>query len=98
MPRALRYLGEAGFCDRLIAMIETPTAKRKRPAGLPKSHGEAEAERLALDALSAFGMPGDIRSLANQRQGQQEKILVATLLREHTAVGNPHQLFICPLV
>jgi len=89
MPRALRYLGEAGFRDRLIAMFETPSAKRKRPAGIPKSHGEAEAERLALDALSALGMPGDIKSLANQRKGQQEKILVAALLRESTAVGNP---------
>lgn len=82
------YLGETGFRDRLIAMVEKPTAKRKRPAGVPKSHGEAEAERLIMDALSALGMPSDVTSLANLRKGQPEKILVATLLRERTTVEN----------
>ena len=90
--KALRrgwYLGEAGFGDRLIAMLERPITKKKRPVGIPKSHGEAEAERLTVDALTALGMPGDLKSLGSLRKGQQEKVLIAALLRERTTVGNP---------
>lgn len=53
--------------------MQRPSTKRKRPAGILKSHGEAEAERLAVAALTALGMPGDLESLAKIRKGQQEK-------------------------
>ena len=89
--KALRrgwYLGEAGFGDRLLAMFVKPPAKSKRPGGIAKSHGEAQAELLALDALAALGMPGDTKSLTKIRKGQPGKILVAALLRERTSVGN----------
>lgn len=90
--KALRrgwYLGEAGFRDRLLGMFDKPSAKRNRASAAPKAHGEAEAERLASGALAAMGLPHDRKALKRMRKGEPGKVLVAALLREHTAVGNP---------
>jgi hypothetical protein len=90
--KALRrgwYLGEATFGDRLLDMIMKPSAKKSRASELPKAHGEAEAERLAGEALSGLGLPADPKELAKLRKGDGRKVLVACLIRQRTAAGNP---------
>ncbi len=90
--KALRrgwYLGKLDFRDRLLAMLEKPVSRRKRPDSLPRSHGEAEAERLACAALEAVGLPAGRKALGLMKKGDPSKVLVAALLRECTVVGNP---------
>jgi len=90
--KALRrgwYLGEATFGDRLLDMIRKPSAKRSRAIESPKAHGEAEAGRLAGEALAKLGLPVDPKELAKLRKGDGRKVLVACLLRQRTTAGNP---------
>ncbi len=54
-----------------------------------KAHGEAEAERLAVVALAILRLPADTQELAKLRKGDGRKVLVACLLRQRTAAGNP---------
>ncbi len=90
--KALRrgwYLGDPDFKDRLTALFNKPGPKKTRAAGAHQGHGEADAERLAAEALAALGLPYDRTSLGKLKKGERGKVLVAVLLRERTAVGNP---------
>ena len=90
--KALRrgwYLGEATFGDRLLDLLKKPAAKKSRTSEAPKEHGEAEAERLAGQALARLGLPEAPEELATLWKGDARKVLVACLIRQHTAAGNP---------
>jgi REP element-mobilizing transposase RayT len=90
--KALRrgwYLGEATFGDRLLDLMKKPSAKKSRASEAPKEHGEAEAERLAIEALTRLGLAAVPQELAQLRKGDERKVLVACLLRQRTSVGNP---------
>jgi hypothetical protein len=90
--KALRrgwYLGEAGFVDRLLDMIKKPAAGKSRASGAAKAHGEAEAERVAVGALARMKLPTETQELAKLRKGDGRKVLVACLIRQRTAAGNP---------
>ena len=90
--KALRrgwYLGEATFGDRLLDLMKKPSAKKSRASEAPKEHGEAEAERLASEALTRLGLAVVPQELAQLRKGDERKVLVACLLRQRTSAGNP---------
>lgn len=90
--KALRrgwYLGEASFGDRLLDMLKKPSAKKSQASESPKAHSEAEADRLAGEALATLGLAANPRELAKLRKGDGRKVLVACLLRQRTAAGNP---------
>ena len=90
--KALRrgwYLGDPDFKDRLTALFDKEAPRKTRAAGAHQGHGEADAERLSVEALAALGLPPDRTSLAKLKKGEWGKVLVAVLLRERTAVGNP---------
>jgi len=90
--KALRrgwYLGEATFGDRLLDMLKKPSARKSRTSEAPKAHGEAEAGRLADEALARLGLPASPKELAELRKGDARKVLVACLLRQRTTAGNP---------
>jgi putative transposase len=90
--KALRrgwYLGEPTFGDRLLDMLKKPSAKKSRASEAPKAHGEAEAGRLADEAMAKLGLPADPKELAKLRKGDGRKVLVACLLRQRTTAGNP---------
>jgi hypothetical protein len=53
-----------------------------------ESHGKAEAERLAVEALATLGVSSERKDLEGIRKGDLAKVLVAALLRTRTAVGN----------
>jgi hypothetical protein len=87
--KALRrgwYLGDATFGDRLLEMFKKPPAKKRRAS---EAHGEAEAERLAVEALARLELPANPKELAKLRKGDERKVLVARLLRQRTAASNP---------
>ncbi len=58
------------------------------PTGAQESHGEAEAERLAVEALAALGVSSERKDLEGMRKGDRPKVLVAALLGKRTAVAN----------
>jgi REP element-mobilizing transposase RayT len=90
--KALRrgwYLGEASFGDWLLDMIKKPAAGKSRASGAAKAHGEAEAERVAVGALARMKLPTETQELAKLRKGDGRKVLVACLVRQRTAAGNP---------
>ena len=71
-----------------MALFDKPAPKRTRATGAHQGHGEAEAERLAVEALAALGLPTDRTGLGKLRKGERGKVLVAVLVRERTAAGN----------
>jgi putative transposase len=76
------------FLKRLVGLIEKKGRKKSRANGVHESHGEAEAERLVVEALAALGISSERKDLEGMRKGDQVKVLVAALLRRKTAVGN----------
>lgn len=74
--------------ERLLDLMKKPSAKKSRASADPKAHGEAEVERIASEALVCLGLPTDQKELAKLRIGADGKVLVATLLRQLTTVGN----------
>ena len=50
-------------------------------AGLfTESHGEAEAERLAVEALTVLGVSSERKDLEEMRKGDRAKVLISALL------------------
>lgn len=89
--KALRrgwYLGKPDFSQRLMGLIEKNGRKKSRANGAHEFHGEAEAERLAVETLAALGVSSERKDLEGMRKGDRTKVLVAALLRKRTAVGN----------
>ena len=89
--KALRrgwYLGKPDFSQRLMGLIEKKGPKKSRANGAHESHGEAEAERLAVEALAALGVSSERKDLEGMRKGDRAKVLIAVLLRKRTAIGN----------
>ncbi len=89
--KALRrgwYLGKPDFQQRLIGLFDKKPRKKTRANGAHESHGKAEAERLAVEALSALGISSDRKDLEGMRKGDGAKVLVAALLKKKTAMGN----------
>ena len=89
--KALRrgwYLGKPDFSQRLMALVEKKSRKKSRANGAHESHGKAEAERLAVEALAALGVSSERKDLEGGRKGDRAKVLVAALLRKRTAVTN----------
>ncbi len=89
--KALRrgwYLGKPDFQQRLIGLIDKTPRKKSRANGAHVSHGEAEAERLAVEALAALGVSSERKDLEGRRKGDGTKVLVAALLRKKAAIGN----------
>jgi hypothetical protein len=52
------------------------------------AHGEAAAERLAIAALAAAGLPADLPGLTALRKGDPGKVRVASFFRGRTTVKN----------
>lgn len=71
------YPGDPEFRDRATALFDKPGSKRTKAAGAHQGHGEADAERLAAEALAALELPSDRTSLGNLKKGKRGKVLVA---------------------
>jgi hypothetical protein len=80
------YLGKPEFRDRLLDLFAGKPVNRSRAGDAVAAHGEAAAERLAIAALAAAGLPADLPGLTALRKGDPDKVWVAAFLRGHTAV------------
>ena len=85
-------LGERSFSDRILEAlsgIADPKRKRGSVAGEAASaHDEAEAERIAMAALRALGVPTEASQLHGKGKWVEETALVAVLIRQRTGVKN----------
>ena len=86
------YLGEEGFKDKLLGMIDKAEAKiRKRGsvAGAAiRAHGESEAERIIRVVGAGLGLPESKEELDILRKGDPRKVICAALVKRHTSMAN----------
>jgi REP element-mobilizing transposase RayT len=86
------YLGEDGFKDKLLGMIDKAGAKiRKRGsvAGAAVSaHGKSEAERMIRVVGAELGLPESKEELAMLRKSDSRKVICAALVKRHTSMAN----------
>jgi len=82
------FLGEPTFADKLRSLVAPEKARTVGLDPVGRSHHEAAAEELAVQALGILGMPTDPAGLSELRKGDWRKVLVAVLLRERTSVSN----------
>lgn len=89
--KALRrgwYLGGPSFRDKLLGQAGKVSPRRVYPTTGARGYGESAAEGLAVEALTALRLPTGPEDLSAMKKGDPGKVMVATLLRERTAVGN----------
>ena len=63
-----------------MGLIEKTGRKKSRANGAYESHDEAEAERLAVEALVVLGVSRERKDLEEIRKGDRAKILISALL------------------
>jgi hypothetical protein len=63
-----------------MGLIEKKGRKKSRANGAYESHGEAEAEGLAVEALVVLGVSRERKDLEEIRKGDRAKILISALL------------------
>jgi hypothetical protein len=72
-----------------LSGIASPKRKRGSVAGEAASaHDETEAERIAVTALLALGIPTEASQLQGKGKWVEESTLVAVLIRKRTGVKN----------
>ncbi|MGD9420644.1 MAG: transposase [Verrucomicrobiota bacterium JB025] len=85
-------LGEKSFAKRILESISTTTAPRRKRGSVAgdaaRAHDAVEAERIAVAALHALGVPTDAAALAGKGKWVEETALVAVLIRKRTGVRN----------
>ena len=86
------YLGKESFKDKLLKMLERPSAGRRggtgRAVGANRDHGEKEALRILREGSRHLGLPLSISGLSGLKKSDERKARLAILLRSHTAVSN----------
>lgn len=86
------YLGEVGFKDKLLGLIDKAGAKiRKRGSvagAAVHAHGESEAERIIQMVGSGLGLPESADELVLLRKGDPRKVICAALVKKHTSMKN----------
>ncbi|NNC87341.1 MAG: transposase [Akkermansiaceae bacterium] len=93
--KALRrgwYLGDKSFGAKVLDAIAAqvrPTRKKGSVAGsAARAHDEAEAERIVGHCLAELGLPAKPGQLAGRGRWLEEKALIASLVKTHTAASN----------
>lgn len=85
------YLGDEGFRDRILdAMAAGMRPKRRNGSvtgGAARAHDEAEAERITRLVLNELGIPLKRGGLEGRGTYQDEKAMLAWLLRKMTSVS-----------
>ncbi len=93
--KALRrgwYLGDKSFAAKVLAAISDqvrPKRKKGSVAGsAARAHDEAEAQRIVGRCLRELGLPEQADQLAGRGRWLEEKALIASLVKKHTAGSN----------
>ena len=86
------YLGEEGFRDKLLGLIDKVGAKvmkRGSSAGAAvRAHGESEAERIIGLVSAELGLPESSEGLRTLRKGDSRKMICAALVKANTSMNN----------
>jgi len=86
------YLGEEGFKDKLLAMVDKARARIRKPGnhagGAVVAHRQQEAEQIIRVMAARLGLPGGTAELAKLRKGHPDKVRCAAMLRLRTAMEN----------
>ena len=86
------YLGEQGFKDKLLGLMDEAGAKisdRGSLAGAAvRAHDEKEAERIIRIVGAEKELPGSAAELELLRKGDPRKVLCAALVNARTSVKN----------
>lgn len=86
------YLGKDSFKDKLLGMLERPPARRaggtRRAAGVHRDRGEKEAHRILREGIRHLELPPGLTELSRLKKGDERKIQLAILLRNHTSMSN----------
>jgi hypothetical protein len=86
------YLGEEGFKDKLLELIDKAGAKiRKRGSvagAAVRAHDESEAERIIRIVGAELELPGSAAELELLRKGDPRKVICAAVVKSRTSVKN----------
>jgi putative transposase len=86
------YLGEEGFKDKLLGLIDKAGAKVMKRGSIAgaavRAHGESEAERIIRMVGAELGLPTGEEGLRALRKGDPGKVICAALVKGHTSMTN----------
>ena len=86
------YLGEEGFRDKLLGLIDkvgTKVMKRGSIAGAAvRAHGESEAERIIGLVSAELGLAERAEGSRTLRKGDSRKMICAALVKANTSMNN----------
>jgi putative transposase len=86
------YLGDEGFKDKLLGLIDKARAKVTKRGSIAgaaiRAHGEGEAQRIIGVVGAELGLPQDVNELRSLRKGDPRKVICAALVKGSTSVGN----------
>ena len=86
------YLGEQGFNDKLLLLLDKVGAKIKKRVSVAgavvRSHDEKEAERIIRIVGAKMKLPGSAAELELLRKSNPRKVMRAALVMRRTSVKN----------
>ncbi len=86
------FLGEEGFKDKLLGLIDKAGAKIRKQGNVAgeavRAHGENEAERIIRILGGELGLPESAGELSLLRKGDSRKVICAALVMGLTSVRN----------
>src|SRR5690606_25888405 len=86
------YLGEEGFKDKLLGLLEKTTGRLRGNESLAgdavRAHHQGEAERIISILTRELGLPNSRPELERLKKSDPRKVLCAALLKRRTSVSN----------
>ena len=86
------YLGEQGFKDKLLGLMDKAGARIRDRGNLAgaavRAHDEKEAERIIRIVGAEMELPGSAADLELLRKGDPRKVMRAALVKRRTSVKN----------
>lgn len=86
------YLGEPGFKDKLLDLLNKTEGKLRGKSSLAgdavRAHHQGEAERILSILVGRLGLPESREELALLKKSDPRKVVCAALVKRRTAVSN----------
>lgn len=86
------YLGEEGFKDKLLGLLDKSSEKLRkkgsRAGGAVREHNRNEAERIISLLSAELGLPESREELMLLRKNDARKVICAAMVKSRTAVEN----------
>lgn len=86
------YLGEEGFKDKLLGLLEKTAGrlrgKESHAGNAVRAHHQAEAGRILSLLACELGLPNSRADLERLKKSEPRKVLCAALVKRRTSVNN----------